>query len=112
MPEVNAARGEFVFKLGDHELVMVPSFRNIAKIEAALGRSLLAPSVFTLREYVVVIEGLARKSKLDADEIGDLLMTQGLKTAFPLIASLIERLANGNDAGGDEGNGSQPASAG
>lgn len=108
----NAARGEFVFKLGDHELVMVPSYKNISKIEAALGRSLLTPTIPTLREYVLIIDGLAKKPKPDADDMGDLLMAQGLKTATPVVSSLIESLANGNNAGGDEGNGEQPASAG
>lgn len=112
MADVNTARGEFVFKLGDQELVMVPSFKNIARIEAALGRSLLVPQALTVREYVAVIDGLAKKPKPDTDTMGEMLMRQGLKTAMPVVESLLARLTGGDDEQADEGNGMQPASAG
>lgn len=112
MPELNTARGEFLFKLGDQELVMVPSFKNIARIEAALGRSLLTPQALTVREYVAIIDGLAKKPKPDMDDIGELLMRQGLKTAMPVVEALLGRLTGGDETGGAEGNGSQPGSVG
>jgi hypothetical protein len=114
MPEINAARGEFLFKLGDHELVMAPSFKNISRIEASLGRSLLVPQALTVREYVAVIDGLAKKTpgRPDADEMGELLMRQGLKTAMPVVEALLSRITGGDETPADEGNGSSPARAG
>lgn len=41
MANVNVYRGEVAVKVGDAEIVLVPSFARLAALEAALGKSLI-----------------------------------------------------------------------
>lgn len=119
MAEPNAVRGEFSFALGDHEFTMVPSFQNIARIESGLGRSILALSGelsagrgVTLAELVLIIDNLAKKPKPSRDEIGDMLMAEGVLAGMPVLETLITRVVGGSRRASAEGNEANPASAG
>lgn len=109
MAEANGVRGEYKVLLGDKEFVIVPSFRRIAKLETALGRSLIrfasdlsVGGGLTVLEVVTFFDVMARDPKLSRDEVGDLVLKHGVVAALPFIQGLIERVVNGG--GGADGN--------
>lgn len=114
----NGVRGEMTCQLAGTELVLVPSFRRIAKVETALGRSLVEISNELARgrgmsftELVTFIDIVAREPKPSREDIGDTLARHGLKAGLKVLSVFLERMLLGEDAadgagGNDEGSSS------
>lgn len=107
----NQVRGEIACRLGDQELVLVPTFQRIAKLEAALGRSLIALASglsigrgITINEIVTIVDTMARSPKPSRDEIGELVVRNGVQSAIPILQSFLERVLTGQGEEPTEGN--------
>lgn len=121
MAEVNEARGEFLFTIGDVEFLMAPSFGRVNKIEGIFGRSLVqvagelvAGQGLTMRELVGALELLIKEPKMKSDEIGKLVTSVGYAKAIGAINELIDYVVFGEegDTGDDtEGNESEGKSS-
>ena len=103
MLEPNEVRGEWKFTMGDREFILVPRFQQIARIEAGLGRSILqtaATNGFTVAEMAMVIDCLAKKMKppVNREEIGDMILDEGMEVVVPVIEMLVNRVAKGAGA--------------
>lgn len=104
----NTVRGEMLVKIGDTELKLVPTFRRIAKLEAALGRSLLqvAQSMgtagVTFQDVVTILDTMSVSPKPSTDEIGNLVVSGGLTATVPALHTFFEHVLTGG--GGDEEN--------
>lgn len=103
----NKVRGEMVVRVGDAELTLVPSFRRIAKLEAALGKSLLqvansmATNGVTFTDVVLILDTMAQTPKPSQDELGNLVVRHGLVSTVPALQDFFMRVLTG---GSDEGN--------
>ena len=109
MVEVNLVRGEVAVSLGDLELVLVPSFDRVARVEAALGRSLVQAAQeigdgrgLTAKELVGVLDILARSPKPDREKIADAVVAAGIFTALGAVQPLFLRVLLGGRSDASE----------
>lgn len=102
---INSIRGEIEVKIGDLNLVLVPEFKKIRKVEHAIGKSFVQLAVdfsqkkfdLTLDQYVAVLFILASEPKPSVDKIGDSLMRYGFEHAIAPIAEIASLVFNGNN---------------
>lgn len=107
----NKTRGEFKHTIGGVEFTFVPSFRRIAKLEGALGRSLiqigrqLEDQGMTVMDLAVMVNTLASEPEKTVDEIGTLILKSGAPSTFRVLAEVLDVVLGGTERGGDdEGN--------
>lgn len=112
MDVANEQRGELSFKIGEITFVFEPSFERIAKLEAALGRSLLKLSFqltqerdVTFSDVATVIEVMSINNKLSRNELGEMLIKNGMFSTGLLLSGFFELIL-----GGQRGNSNAKAS--
>lgn len=100
----NAVRGERKVSIGGRDFVLVPSFGRLAKVEAAIGRTLvqLLQEIATTQRVSIVdtvnmVEILAREPKLSTDQIGPLVVREGIAKVLGQIAAVVGVALTGED---------------
>ena len=93
----NKARGETTVTLGGKQLVLRPTFEAVEQIQDRLGERLvplisrLSRSDFGVRDIAVPIHEFARAggSEMEYQDIGELVLAEGLKNVAPTIMTMI-----------------------
>lgn len=101
MFEPNEVRGEWKLTMGGREFILIPRFQQIARIEAGLGRSILqavASGGFGIADLAMIIDNLAKKQKppISREEIGDMILEEGMEAVVPVIEMLVTRVTRGS----------------
>src|SRR3990167_5778165 len=98
----NKERGELAIVLGDDRLVLSPRFKRIARVESALGRSLVTVMSemtqgrgMSTNELATTIYLLADQPKPTVDEIGEMITESGLMKVLPQMEAVFERIFYG-----------------
>ncbi len=108
----NKVRGEKVVSIGGTDFVLVPSFKRLAKVEAAIGMSIVQfisearenmPARAGLVELAGIVQLLAREPKLEAEKIGEKVVTEGAVKVLLEIVKVISIALTGEDADDEDG---------
>ena len=104
MAAANAVRGERKVSIGGTELLLVPSFGRLAKVEAACGRSIVqilqeigTHQRVTVTDTVAMVELLCREPKLKTDQIGALVVREGVVKVLGVLAAVLGSALTGDD---------------
>jgi len=98
----NSLKGEVEIRLGGERFVMRPSFAAIMAIEAELGGVVplarrAAKGDFGLKDLTVIVqEGLvARGTRLDRNEVGAMILTEGLANVAGPVRDFLTAVLSG-----------------
>ena len=110
MTQENAIRGEMLCTVGDQDFHLVPTFKRIARLEAALGKSVVSMAAqlatgqgITITEITLIIDIMSRDPKPDRDGIGQIVLDNGLVGVMPLLQRFFEQILNGSPQDHDPG---------
>jgi len=100
----NGARGEVRIEVGDHEILLVPSFENLKRTEAILGRSLVQVSNelaagmgLTVVETVAAIRELMKSPKMGKDRLAELVIKHGVSSFAHAIGKVCAAVILGSE---------------
>ena len=102
MSGANPIRGEVQVTVGETSFTLVPSFARLAKLEAALGRSLVQFSLelgtgrVSFQDVALILDQLAKSPKPTMDAIGSLVVEDGIMVVVPKLAPILERVLTGS----------------
>lgn len=110
MPAANPIRGETRCTIGGTEFVLVPSFARLAKLEDMMGRSVVQflqelreNHRITVAELASAIEILAAKPKLSLEQIGPLVLKNGLVPTVIAVVRCVGAVIDGPKPEPEEG---------
>lgn len=98
----NPQCGEVRVTVGGQDLFLVPTFGRLAKLEIALGRSLVQFAMdlgrvqaVTFQDVVFILDVMARDPKPPADELGALVVREGIVTVLPKLSGFLDLVLTG-----------------
>jgi len=99
----NKVRGAFVLNYGGVSILLEPTHSNLASLEGALDRSLIALAAsampgqrgITYQDWATIIHTLMSKPKLSREAITDMIIDNGVVSLTPIIEWLMQVVTQG-----------------